>query len=371
MKKIISICFLYLIITSCSKSEEEPAKDDNNYYRTEILINWADNIIVPSYINFQSKMQIVVANSNSFTTTPNETNLLTLRTSWIEAYKAFQYVSMYNFGKAEEISFNEATNIYPTDINGINANITSGSYNLGLLSQFKNQGLPALDYLINGLGKNENEIIAFYSTNSNALNYKKYLNDLSNKIKSNIDLIVADWNSTYRNAYVANNGTKVTSAVNITTNEFVKNLEKDIRTAKIGYPAGLFSNNVLSPYIVEAYYKNDISKILLYESLKASQDFFNGKHFNATTTGSGLKTYLDFFNSVRNGQNLSGIINNQYATIFSVINTLNNSFSTQVTTDNTKMLLAFDALQQNVIYTKIDMMQALSITIDYVDGDGD
>jgi hypothetical protein len=28
-------------------------------------------------------------------------------------------------------------------------------------------------------------------------------------------------------------------------------------------------------------------------------------------------------------------------------------------------------LQQNVIYTKLDMMQALNITIDYIDSDGD
>jgi hypothetical protein len=32
------------------------------------------------------------------------------------------------------------------------------------------------------------------------------------------------------------------------------------------------------------------------------------------------------------------------------------------------MILAYDALQQNVIYTKLDMMQALNITIDYDSG---
>ena len=35
------------------------------------------------------------------------------------------------------------------------------------------------------------------------------------------------------------------------------------------------------------------------------------------------------------------------------------------------MIAAYDALQQNVIYTKVDMMQALNVTIDYVDSDGD
>lgn len=369
MKKIISICFLFLIVIACSKSEDKPVLDDNSSLRTTLLTNWADNIIVPSYVNFQSKMNLVVANSNTFTTTPNEANLLTLRTSWVEAYKAYQYVAMYSFGKDEEINFKEATNTYPTDVAGINANISSGIYNLGVLSQFKRQGLPAIDYLINGLGANDTEIIAFYVTNSNSVNYKKYLNDVSNKIKTNINLIVVDWNSSYRNAFVANNGIQVTSAVNFTANEFVKNLEKDIRTAKIGFPAGLFStNNAVKPNNVEAFYKNDISKILLNESIKASQDFFNGKHFNSTTTGIGLKSYLDF---VKKNSQLSDLINAQYNKVFAINNALNNSFSSQVTNDNAKMLSSFDALQQNVIYTKVDMTQALNITIDYVDGDGD
>ena len=74
---------------------------------------------------------------------------------------------------------------------------------------------------------------------------------------------------------------------------------------------------------------------------------------------------------MRNGQNLSDIINNQFTTIYSTNATLNDNFSQQVSTNNAKMLEAYDALQQNVVYFKLDMMQALNITIDYVDGDGD
>ena len=43
----------------------------------------------------------------------------------------------------------------------------------------------------------------------------------------------------------------------------------------------------------------------------------------------------------------------------------------QVETNNTEMLQAFDQLQKNVILLKVDMMQALSISVDYVDSDGD
>jgi hypothetical protein len=274
-------------------------------------------------------------------------------------------------GKAEEINFNMASNTYPTNTVGIESNISSGTYNLSLLSQLDKQGFPALDYLINGLGITDVSIIGFYTTNASAANYKQYLTDVAGKLKTNIDAVVTDWNSGFRNSYVANNGTSVSSSVNKTTNLFVKNLEKDVRTGKIGIPAGIFSSGVKYPEKVEGYYKNDISKELLNISIKASQDFFNGKHFNSTTTGEGLKSYLDFLNATKNNQKLSDIINNQFTTIYTVNSNLNNSFSQQINTDNSKMIASYDALQQNVIYTKLDMMQALKITIDYVDGDGD
>ncbi len=368
MKKIISIFCLLLLVFACSKSEEEPTKSNNNYDKSALLINWADNIIVPSYVNYQSKVNDLLLSSNAFTTAPTEANLLTLRNSWVETYKAFQYVAMFNFGKAEEIRFNEKTNTYPTDIAGINANISSGIYDFNNLTQYYKQGLPALDYLINGLSTTDNEVVSFYTTNSNATNYKKYLNDLVAKIKLNIDLIVTDWNTNYRNQYISNTGTTVTGAVIVTTNNFVRNLEKDIRTSKIGFPSGVFSGGDLKPQNVEAFYKSDISKILLNEALIASQNFFNGKKFDATSTGPSLKSYLDF---VKNNQELSGLINTQFTKSLDSNNLLNNNLSVQVTNDNSKMIALYDILQQNVAYTKLDMIQALNISIIYSDNDGD
>lgn len=371
MKKILLILSLIALIVACSSNDGEKNTDGNNYDRTALLTNWADNIIIPSYVNYQTKVQTLVTSTATFVATPTEANLQTVRTSWLEAYKGYQYISMYNLGKAEEINLNAASNTYPTSTIGIESNISSGSYNLSLLSQFDKQGFPALDYLINGLGANDASIVGFYATNTNATNYKQYLTAVVSKLKANADAVVTDWNSGFRNSYVANNGTSVSSSVNKTTNLFVKNLEKDIRTGKIGIPAGIFSGGVKYPEKVEGYYKNDVSKELLNVAVKASQDFFNGKHFNSTTTGEGLKSYLEFLNATKNNQKLSDIINNQFAAIYTSNSELNNSFSQQINTDNSKMIASYDALQQNVIYTKLDMMQALKITIDYVDGDGD
>lgn len=360
-----------LTVLACSSGGDDPKDQGSDYDRTALLTNWADNIIIPSYANYQVKVETLINSTNTFNAMPTVENLQTLRSSWLEAYKAYQYISMYSFGKAEAVNLKECTNAYPTNTTGIDANITSGTYNLALLSQYDKQGFPALDYIINGLATTDEAIVAFYTTNANATNYKNYLVALNNRLKTNIDLILNDWTSGYRNTYVSNNGTSVSSSVNITTNNFVKNIEKDVRSGKIGIPAGVFSNGAKFPEKVEAFYKNDVSKELLNAGTKATQDFFNGKNFANATNGPSLKSYLDYVNAVRNGKKLSDIINEQYTTIYNTNNTLDNSFSEQITSNNTKMLTAYDAIQQNVIYTKLDMMQALNITIDYVDGDGD
>lgn len=371
MKKILFLFSFISLIVACSSSEDSNDSPTTSYDKTALLTNWADNIIIPSFENYQAKVNLLSANASIFNETPTEANLVILRTSWLEAYKAFQYVSMYNIGKAEEITFKESANTYPANATQIEANISTGNYNLSQNLQFDRQGFPGLDYLINGLATTDSGITAFYTTNALASNRKTYLAAIITRLKSQADAIVNDWKSTYRNTFVSNNGNSVSSSLNKMTNNFVKNLEKDIRSGKLGIPAGLFSNGTKYPEKTEAYYKNDVSRELLTIAIKAEQDFFNGKHFSNSTTGESLKSYLDYLNAVRSGQKLSDIINNQFAATSTSVNLLNTSLSQQITSDNAKVITTYNVLQQNVVYIKLDMMQALNISIDYVDGDGD
>ncbi|NUY82050.1 imelysin family protein [Flavobacterium sp. MAH-1] len=370
MRKILLFAFFALVAFGCSSSDGGDNPSDT-FDRSAMLTHWADNIIIPSYENYQAKVNTLATAAAAFNANPSQLNLETLRASWLDGYKAFQYVMLYDIGKAQDLNLKLSGNTYPASATGIEANIASGNYNLTTFSQFDKQGFPAVDYLINGLGNNDPEILAFYTTNANAVKYKQYLTDVTTRLKTVIDAVVADWNGGFRDSFVASNGNSVSSSTNKITNLFVKTLEKDIRYGKLGIPSGLFSNGTTFPEKVEAYYKNDISRNLLNESLHAEQDFFNGKSFGNATTGPGLKTYLDHVNAVRNGQNLSTIINNQFTAVFEANTTLDESFSEQIFSDNTKMINAYNVLQQQVVYVKLDMLQALNITIDYVDGDGD
>jgi hypothetical protein len=138
---------------------------------------------------------------------------------------------------------------------------------------------------------------------------------------------------------------------------------------KVAIPAGIRSNGVKFPDKVEAFYKNDISKTLLLESLNASQDFFNGKVGNVEITS--VKSYLNAVQENNSGEDLVATINANFDEARIKINELDNSFSNQIGDNNTKMLATYDALQKNVVSLKVNMAQLLNVSITFVDSDGD
>jgi Imelysin len=367
MKRFVFALALAGLFAGCSSSDGNPPVE-GSYDRTALMTSWADNIIIPSFEEYQAKADILNTKAAAFAQAPSQQSLDEIRAAWLDAYKAFQHVGIFDDQKAYELHLIEGSNTYPADVTGINTNITSGSYNLSQPAQYAREGFPALDYLLFGVAENDTAIISYFTGNTNA---RQYVADLAAHIKSVADAIVADWNGGYRETFIAGTGTAVSAPINQTVNNFVKNLEKDTRTPKLGIPAGLFSNGVTYADKVEAYYNNSVSKQLLIEALTASRDFFNGKHFDMDMNGPSLKAYLDAVNAVRDGQNLSTVINTKYTDALAAVNLLNNSFSSQITADNTKMVDAYNALQQVVIAEKLDMLQALNISIDYVDGDGD
>ena len=365
MKRIVFGLAVIIGLNGCNENDPKTEVSDD-FDRSAMLINWADNIIIPAYQDYTTKLAVLQTTTDAFTTNPNLNNLLDVRTAWSNAYISWQYVSLFEIGKAEEIALRNYTNIYPADVAGIESNIAEGTYNLELSSKYDEQGLPALDYLLNGIGATDEEIISFY-TNTN---YQTYLNDVVNRMIELSTLVYTDWQESYRDEFVANDGSSATSSVNKMVNDYIFYYERYLRAGKIGIPAGVFSSSTLSAS-VEGYYKDDISKQLFLASLDATKDFFNGKHYGSSTTGESISSYLDYLNSIKEGTDLSHLINNQFEVTRAAAELLDDSFANQIETDNSAMLETYDQLQLNVVLLKVDMPQALNIRIDYVDADGD
>lgn len=369
MKKISLILLTVFVIWSCTdKGPSGPNPDD--FDRETILVNWADNIIVPAFTSFSESTSQLHADAETFSSAPTLQNLQTLRESWKSAYLGFQHISMFEMGKPMELRYRDNMNIYPTDSAEIEQNIQSGDYDLQLPSLNNSQGFPALDYMLYGLAENDTEILTYYTTHSNAEAYKTYLTDLTARINSMTEEVLNDWTSGYRDEFVSNSGNGANSSLDMMVNDYIYYYEKHLRAGKIGIPAGVFSGSPLSSH-VEAYYSKGFSKALFNEALTASLNFFNGYHFERDADGPSLDDYLDYLNTMKNGADLTTLINDQFQSARTEAEALDDDFSAQVESDNSLMLETYDELQKNVVYMKVDMLQALNINVDYVDADGD
>lgn len=374
MKKIVGILTLVLFIYACSNDDstiddQGPDPIPSAFDRTALLENWADNIIIPGYIDFTSKLSSLESSTILFTTQPNESNLETLRASWLDAYTTWQRVSMFETGPAETVGLRLNVNIFPANVTTIEDNITSGAYDLNLSSNRSAKGFPALDYLLYGIASDDASIVAIY-TGGQGAQYRQYLQDLVTDIQTLTATVLTEWQNGFRDTFVSNNGASSTASLDRLVNDYIFYYERHLRAGKMGIPGGVFSGSVESGNI-EALYAGNLSKQFFLVGLDAVQDFFNGRAYNGNAQGESLNSYLDALNVIKDGADLSAIINSQFNTARQSVQGLGNFEQELQNNPPTNFLNAYDEVQRIVPLLKVDMVSALSISIDFADADGD
>lgn len=379
MRRIFGALLVCTLIWACSSDDggvaDNPPSEGGNpdkptlekgFERSAMLTNWADNIIVPSYEAFIAEVDGLNTAFDTFKADASEANLVALRASWLNAYRAWQKVSMFEIGPAETVGLRLNLNIYPSDTEKITGYLTSGSYDLSLASNRDAKGFAALDYLINGLGEDDAAILSkFTGAEKEAL--ITYIGNVLADLTKLSDQVLLEWKQGYRKNFVADDGSSATASVDRFTNDFVFYYERYLRAGKMGIPLGVFSG-IQSPNTVEAYYSPDVANVLFLDGLDAFQDFFNGKHFGSDTQGAGMASYLEALNR----KDLGDDINARFDAARIAVTGLG-SFRKELETNNpaVHMLSAFDEVQKAVSLLKVDMFSAMSISVDFVDADGD
>jgi len=369
IQRFLLLVVLATVCFSCSDDNEENngTTATDSFDRQAMLVNWADNIIIPSYENLDADLENLLNAKNDFTLAISEDNLQVLRDAYKTAYLSFQRVSMFEIGPAETVNYRGFMNTYPTDKTGIDEIAITFEYpNLELPASRNAQGFPALDYLLYGLAENDAAILDAYEIGT----YEDYLERVVNRMVLLNKNIISDWKNSYRDNFVSNTSSSSTGSVDRLTNDYIIYYEKFLRSGKVGIPAGAFSGTV-QPTKIESFYQPEFSKVLLKEAIMATQDFFNGKYANTQERGKSFKEYLDYLDAMKEGEQISELVTANFNNSLEKTATLENSLLNQINTNNSKMLETFDVLQQNVILLKVDMLQSLSISVDYVDTDGD
>ena len=373
--KITGILFLTVLFLGACKDDTDNnvTEPDLNKDRKAVLVNLADNIIIPSYANFKTKFDVMNAKSASFTSKPDVTTLTEFRQSWIDAYTEWQKVELFDFGPGSRNAIRSYYNIYPTSPEGIAKYIADPTENMEVTASYDKQGFPALDYLLNGVGKTDAEIVAWYTAPTDGPKRLAYITRITTHMDQLIKKVISDWSGTSYSDFTTKTGTDIGSPMGEMVNSFVLHYERYIRSGKIGIPSGAMLNGVVAAEKVEGFYKKDISQVLAQTAHQAVVDFFNGKGVKTGTSGPSFKTYLDGIGAKdsASGTKLSDIINAQFQVSKAKLDGLMPNFYQEVLTNNQAMKDTYTEMQKSVRMLKVDMTSAMSITITYTDNDGD
>lgn len=371
---------LLVVATMCActhkKGDESPSLD-HELDRKAVLVNIADEIIMPSYNQFAPALDTLVNRADLFAATPNETTLDSLRAAWASAYIGWQKVELFDVGPANDQQLRIYFNIYPIDTARIEERINSGGTDLSLTLGPDNQvkfilGFPSLDYLLYGYGDTQ-QILAKYTTADDASKRIVFLKGVVSKMKSMFAGVHNTWKSGYRDSFVSSTDVKVGSPFALFINGYVLNYERYIRSGKIGIPSGAMLDGVVAANKVEAFYRKDLSLILAKTAHQASENLYYGKSTMTGEQGTSLRSYLLALNAKDEllGNPLVPQIDSQFAIVGSRLNELHPNFAEEVLNNNQAMINTFAEMQKLVRLLKVDMTSAISVGITYLDTDGD
>ena len=357
-----------MVFDSCRpKKDDEPTVD--TFDRTKMLTHLADQVILPAYKDYQSKLATLAQEVIDFETKGDVSALAQLRSAWLAAAQGYQATIFFDFGPAVDYVYVEQSNTFPVDTALIVTNIQSGSYNLASISNFDGKGLQAIDYLLYRQDLSDAEIVAKLSQTSQI----KYLKDCVADLEDVVGAVYASWSSSYRAIFIASGSSNAEgSSVSNLLNAFSIVYEQRVRKGKVGLPAGVFNGYSQTPMPdhVEALYSG-LSISLLESNLAAMLNYFEGVSFIGTTDGLGLSDYIDHVEAKKGSQSLSSAIRDQIESAKVASAGISGSLSEAVVQNKTAVSTLYSEMQELVSLIKVDLTAALGVQITYQDTDGD
>ena len=361
---------LLVMLFSCVDSTEETKVQID---RKPLLENLADQVIIPGYTQLNTEVTAMNSSITTFLNEPSPATLGNARSAFIKAYVAWQKVEFFDFGPAFDQTLRAQVNTFPTDNFAIDNAIATGNIQLQSLSNNNKKGFPAIDYLLYGDNKSDADIIADFTTNTNASTRKEYLKASIEDMQTLVSRVSVAWNSgegNYRSTFVERTGTDVGSSLGQLINSLSQSLEVFTRDAKVGIPLGKRSQGILIPKNAEAYYSGN-SMLLARSNVQGYIDVFKGSRTSEGANSQSLLAYLNQLNAQYNGGSLSSALEQQFQNSLSKLNQISDPYSRSIEAQATIANEAYLELQKTVVLVKVDLASALGILISYQDNDGD
>ncbi|MDB5256646.1 MAG: hypothetical protein JWM14_1341 [Chitinophagaceae bacterium] len=359
------VCLLVsmAVISSCKKPDEDPTA---SFDQTPLLQNIGNNIIIPNYQTLSVAVNKLDSATTAFNAAPTETSLSNLQVLFKDAYRAWQYSAIYDFGPSAAVYLKSNVNTFPVTVSQVTSNVTSGSYNLDAAVNLSAKGFPAVDYLLYGVAADNASRVLEYTTTTNFAKRKQYLADVVTDIKTRVTSTLNGWlpsGGNYINQFVSSTGTDAGSSLSLVVNQFIQDYDNG-KYYKVFIPLG--TQGVPSyPEKTEAYYSG-ISAELVILTTNASQELYLGKS-RAGVDGIGFDDYLDQIGE----STLNNSIKAQYTSALTIWATVGDPLSATIGSNPALVNSAYTELQKQIPMIKRQMTSAMGVLVAFGDDDGD
>lgn len=362
LKKFYSLLLLSALLLFAAACGDDDTTETPGFDRAAMLESMATSLIIPNFESLQGSVNQLAEATNAFVDNTSEANLTALQTAWVQAAMHHQHCSAFGFGPASLPlgSYDDVLGIFPVDEQQVEVNMEDPTFSLSASFDRDVRGFYAVEFLIYGDDLSNAEIIAGFDQSR-----KDYLLLIVDELKLTFDTIVTEWNTTYLQEFVSNDGTSAGSSISLLYNQFVKDYE-NLKNFKVELPAGLTAGQAEADgSLVEAYYSG-ISRDLIMEHFESSKNVWSG----VSRDGQNIIGFEEYLVTVVGGQELVSATNEAIAAIDIAISNLpQGRLSEQVTSPEVETLR--DQLQNNTPNFKSSMSSLLGISITFNSGDGD
>lgn len=357
--RLHSLILLFLAgfgLYACShtKDTSDPIPSSNDAFKTGMLTNYADLIIMPAYRNLATQLNSLEIQLNAFLDHPSATTLAALQPAYKAAYLSYEATEGAYFGPASALLYNNYLNTFPPAPTKIEQAIATGTYNFALpVVNDSIQGFPALDYLLFA----PNSVEKFTGTQATAR--KKYVRDVLARMKSLTANALSQWNGGYKATFVNSIKTDVGSSIGFLVNQFAYEMDR-MKGPRIGWPFGKLSNGIVFADKCEGYYSG-LTRDLAVANLTSLKNYFAGGQ------GDGIADYLVLLKK----EALANSVLAQFDLAINAIQAIPQPMAESFSKNPKQVEEAYRQVQKLLTLLKTDVASATSVQITYQDNDGD
>ncbi|MPR32146.1 imelysin family protein [Salmonirosea aquatica] len=332
----------------------DPTPSGNDTFKSGMLTNYADRIIIPAYTDLTTQLTTLETQVNAFLENPSTTTQEAVRPAYRAAYLSFEGTAAAYFGPAGALLLNSYLNTFPAVPAKIEQAVASGTYNFELpVVNDSIQGFPALDYLLfepGAVGK---------FTGPNAAARKKYVRNVMSRMKGLVANTSTQWQGTYRTTFINSLKTDVGSSIGFLVNQFAYEMDA-LKGPRIGWPFGKLSNGMVFADKSEGYYSG-LTKDLAVANLTSLKKYFAGAE------GDGIADYLVLLGK----EALANQVLTQFDVAIAALQAIPQPMTESFSKNPAAVEEAYRQAQKLLTLIKTDVASATSVQITYQDNDGD